>query len=284
MWFNKFGWLNYDLEKDAARCFTCCKAVKDGRAVITGVIDRAFMVRGFTNWKDMTHSFSKHKSSKFNKVCSTALTCRVDIGDMLSQQCASQKRENHEYLLKVLSAVHFLARQGLALGGDGDEEDSNLHQLLLLRKEDYSAMSRFLERQQLKYMSPEVQNELLSIMALHILHNIAVIIQNAVLYSVMIDEATDQSNKEQIIFVLRWVSEALEVNEEFIGLYSTSSTTADALVSIIKDALLRLNLKLQHCRGQCYDGASVMCGIKKGVAKILCHGLYTRIVMDTHLI
>ena len=169
----------------------------------------------------------------------------------------------------MLSAVRFLAHQGLALRGDGDEEDSNLHKLLLLRKEDYPAMSRFLERQQLKYTSPEVQNELLSNMALHILHNIAVTIQNAVFYSVMIDEATDQSNKEQIVFVLRWVSEALEVNEEFIGLYSTSSTTADALVSVIKVALLRLNLKLQHCCGQCYDGASVMGGIKKGVAKIL---------------
>ena len=59
-WSSKFaGWLHYDLEKDAARCFTCCKAVKDGRAVITGVTDRAFMVRGFTNWKDAIHSFSE---------------------------------------------------------------------------------------------------------------------------------------------------------------------------------------------------------------------------------
>ena len=24
-WFNKFGWLYYDVTQDAARCFTCCK-------------------------------------------------------------------------------------------------------------------------------------------------------------------------------------------------------------------------------------------------------------------
>ena len=63
------------------------------------------------------------------------------------------------------------------------------------------------------------------------------------------------------------------MHEEFIGLYSTSSTTAEALVSIIKDTLLRMNLKIEHCRGQCcgqcYDRASAMSGAKKGVAKII---------------
>ena len=56
---------------------------------------------------------------------------------MLSQQAASEKRANREYLLKVLSTVRFLAHQGLALRGDGEEMDSNLHQLLLLHGEDY---------------------------------------------------------------------------------------------------------------------------------------------------
>ena len=148
------------------------------------------------------------------------------------QQAASKKRANCEYLLKVLSTVRFLARQGLALRGDGEEVDSNLHQLLLLRGEDYSAKSRFLERQQLKYTSPEVQNEFLSIMALQILRGIAANIQTAVYYAMIGDETTDQANKEQVVLVLRCVNEALKVNEEFIGLYSTSSTTADSLVSI----------------------------------------------------
>lgn len=40
-------------------------------------------------------------------------------------------------------------------------------------------------------------------------------------------------------------------------------------MAVIKDTLLRMNLKIEHCRGQCYDGASAMCGAKKGVAKVL---------------
>ena len=69
--------------------------------------------------------------------------------------------------------MQFLARQGLALRGSGDDSDFNLVQLLHLRAEDYSPISRYLERKQLKYISHEVQNEFLSIMALQVLREIA---------------------------------------------------------------------------------------------------------------
>ena len=47
-----------------------------------------------------------------------------DIGYLLSSNYASQKQANREYLLKVIQNVKFLARQGLALRGNGDEKDS----------------------------------------------------------------------------------------------------------------------------------------------------------------
>ena len=88
---NKFAWLHYDVTQDAARCFTCCKAVKDGRAVATGVTERAFLVKGFTNWKDGTRSFSKQESCDFHKFYAAALASTVDVEDMLSQRAATEK-------------------------------------------------------------------------------------------------------------------------------------------------------------------------------------------------
>ena len=41
---------------------------------------------------------------------------------------------------------------------------------------------------------------------------------------------------------------------------------AACLVLSIKDALLRINVQLLQCRGQCYDGASNMSGCRNGVA------------------
>ena len=268
-WFNSHKWLHYDVGKDAAFCFVCCKAVKAGKAKVSGSAEKSFLSTGFTNWQGATRAFKKHEESHFHKLCSSALATTMDVGDMLNAAAITEKENNRKYMLKVLSSIRFLARQGLALRGDGDEQDSNLIQLLMLRGEDYKPIWTYLGKQQLKYTSHEVQNELLSIMALQVLRSIASQIQAAVFFTVMLDEATDCANREQVVLVFRWVDEDLTPHEEFIGLYLTASITAAALLAIIEDTILRMNLKLQHCRGQCYDGASVMSGTRGGLAKLV---------------
>ena len=44
------------------------------------------------------------------------------------------------------------------------------------------------------------------------------------------------------------------------------NTTADEIVRIIKDIFLRMRLRVENARGQCYDGATAMSGPKSGVA------------------
>ena len=77
------------------------------------------------------------------------------------------------------------------------------------------------------------------------------------------------SNREQVALVFYWVDSDVASHEEFVGLYQTNSITSDALVAVIKDTLLKMQLKMETCRGQCYDGASSMSGAKQGVAKVL---------------
>ena len=268
-WFNRFKWLHYDVSQDAAFCFICCKAVKERKVRLSTYIEESFLVKGFTNWKDATRLFARHENCDFHKSSAAALASRVDVGDMLSRQAATEKQQNRQYLLKVLSSIRFLARQGLPLRGDGDETDSNFHQLLLLRGEDYPPIHEFLRKQQLKYTAPEVQNELLSLMAQQILRHRAKQIQDSVFFTIMVDETTDSSNKEQVVLVFRWVDEDLVAHEEFAGLYLTERITSAAIVAIIEDTILRMNFKLEHCRGQCYDGASTMRGVKNGVSTII---------------
>nr|XP_011435340.2 zinc finger MYM-type protein 1-like [Crassostrea gigas] len=57
-----------------------------------------------------------------------------------------------------------------------------------------------------------------------------------------------------------------KTQEEFIGLCMVPSIDAATLTSVILDTLVRMNISLSKCRGQCYDGASNMSGAKKGVA------------------
>ena len=123
-----------------------------------------------------------------------------------------------------------------------------------------------MERKVGKFTSPDVQNKLLKIMAVSILRDIAAKLSNSVFFTLMADEVTDVSNKEQVAVCLRSTNENFGVHEDFIGLHVVESIEADVLVSVLKDVLLWLNLSINNCRGQCYDGAANMAGARTGVA------------------
>ncbi len=80
-------------------------------------------------------------------------------------------------------------------------------------------------------------------------------------FTIMANECTDSANKEQVVIMLKM---------DFIGLYNVPDISASTIFSVINNCLLRLNLQWNRCRGQCFDGASNMTGIRNGVAtKIL---------------
>lgn len=75
---------------------------------------------------------------------------------------------------------------------------------------------------------------------------------------------------------MRWIDDNLEPHKDFTGLYKVDSTAADVIVKVLKGTLLRFNLSINQCRGQCYDGASNMSG--KTTVQIMSeepHALYT---------
>ena len=57
----------------------------------------------------------------------------------------------------------------------------------------------------------------------------------------------------------------MEVNEEFVGLYEVPAIDAETLAAVAKDTFTRLNLSFSKLRGQCYDSASAMKGIRSGL-------------------
>ena len=169
-----------------------------------------------------------------------------------------------------ISTIRFLARQGLPLRGsyvssDGCETNSNFLQLLHLHKEDIPVLNTSLQRSQDHFTGPSIPNELLEIMANMILRKFTRSLSGK-LFSIMVDETSDISNTEQLVFCLRYVDEDLTTHEEFIRLYDMDSTTAENTTRVIQDILLRLSLQMSSCRGQCYDGAGSMAGCRAGVA------------------
>ena len=116
-------------------------------------------------------------------------------------------------------------------------------------------MKAWLEKKQGKFVTHDVQNEILTTMSNSVLRSLLKKIEGNI-YSTMCDEYTDCSNHEQLTFCL----------ETFLGFYEIPDIKSSTIVSVIKDILTRYQLRMKNFRGQCYDGASNMLGKTSGVA------------------
>ena len=269
-WFQRWSWLHYDEGKDLAFCYTCVRAYQQSHLQTCSLLEKAFISSGFSNWKDGTIKFAKHESSCCHADAVLKLVTlpasTTDIGELFSHQLEKDRSESRKCFVRILSNVRFLSRQGLALRGEGDESDSNFRQLLALRSEDFPDLAEWTTKKTNKYVSGTMQNEIVKTMALRVLRHVAECLRKADFFTIMVDETSDVSNKEQVVICLRWVGCDFEVHEDFVGLYEVASTGAEIIFGVIVDVLQRLNLPLSRARGQCYDGAATMSGIRSGVA------------------
>jgi len=118
---------------------------------------------------------------------------------------------------------------------------------------------------------PELQDELIKLIAHSHLHRIAGDIKVAGYFAVGADEVTDSSNKEQCF---RWVDDNFEAHEDFFGLHSVDDITAATILHVITDTVCRMTLSLSMCRAQCYDGASNMKRVASDLQKLEPRALY----------
>ncbi|XP_071480941.1 zinc finger MYM-type protein 1-like [Diadema antillarum] len=208
---------------------------------------------------------SQYHKSAVHDLMVLPKTC-PDIGEMLDKTLSTEKEESRRNMTNIIENIQFLARQGLALQGHEDEE-SNFIQLYHLRAKGNPKMLEWLQKKTNKYVSHDVQNEILEAMALQVLRDVASSIRNGLFFTILADECSDVANKEQLTICIRWIDLSLEPHEDFIGFYEIPSIKADTIVAAIKDAILRMNLTLSNCRGHCYDAGGPMAGSRRGVAE-----------------
>ena len=77
------------------------------------------------------------------------------VGELQSTAHTTEKCENRQCMTTIDENIHFLARQGIPLRGDGKgETDNNFFQLLNLIAIDPPYLLTWLERKSDKYTSP----------------------------------------------------------------------------------------------------------------------------------
>ena len=89
-------------------------------------------------------------------------------------------------------------------------------------------------------------------------------------YSVICDEASDASNKEQLSFCLRYVNDDGDICEDFLKfIHYKSGLTGKDLYNEVTEALSSFGLDLQNCCGQGYSGAGAVSGHVNGLSVLI---------------
>ena len=110
---------------------------------------------------------------------------------MSSDAAKKTMESNRICFIKVIECLQYLARQGQAMQGDTDDE-SNFIQLLKLRGKDQPLLSKWLERKEDRYTSHDIQNEIIAIVANHVIRDLVLEIRGG-FFSILCDEYTDSS-------------------------------------------------------------------------------------------
>ena len=272
-WYGKFPWISVCTSRYRIFCSTCRGAKQLGLLTFSKHQTSVFIERGYCNWSKALRRLRDHEKSDIHKEATEKMAIKssgTNIAAQLSSQHEADSLFHRKMLMKVLSCIRYLARQGLPLRGHHEDPESfegNLYQLLLLQAQDCPQMKDWLCKKQ--YISPEIINELITMMGQTVLRQILEEIKSTLWFSLIADEASDISHNEHISISIRWVNSSYGINEDTLGLVQLPNTKALTLFTVIKDVLIRCSLPISQCRGQAFDGASNMSGIRNGVQALV---------------
>lgn len=95
-----------------------------------------------------------------------------------------------------------------------------------------------------KYTSPVIQNEIIQVCNTILLRKIVNKVNKSKCFSVLADETTDISTKEQLSICVRYIDEQNMLHEDFLQFFEIESLTGDALANSILNGNFKLVINL----------------------------------------
>ncbi|KAG9458926.1 hypothetical protein H6P81_003434 [Aristolochia fimbriata] len=277
-WFKLFHWLEYSTDKDSAYCLPCYLFTRpDGRPG-----SDVFITRGFDKWKKVNdgkncaflgHKGKDHNSqhNKAEKACLDLMNQAYHIQNVFKRQSTQEVLHNRLRLKTSVDVIRWLTFQACPFRGHDESLSSQnrgnfleMVKLLASYNEQVSGVVLGNAPQNAKYTSPDIQKEILHVIANKVRHTIRSEIGEAK-FCIIVDEARDESKREQMAIVLRFVDKKGFVQERFFYLVHVRDTSALTLKTDISKVLSNHNLNVKDIRGQGYDGASNMRGEWNGL-------------------
>ena len=285
-WLRQYPWLHYSKFADGVFCRACALFAPP---MIGGQSRGQFVKKPFNSWANRSQKMHTHAKLEYH------VTAMVQMSEFLARHRNPSKavhtklnmearkilETNQKVIESLLKIVMLCGRQGLALRGHRDdaiiwEDESASHgnqgnfaELDRFRAETDEILRNHLHNapKNAKYTSKTIQNELITVIGDQIRSDIMEEACKAKFFSIIADEVTDTSNKEQLSFSIRFVSD--DIKEVFIDFLAVERITGEVLAEQILKYINSSCLSLSDLRGQCYDGGSNMSGARKGCRAII---------------
>ena len=151
-------------------CFVC----KRHHSKLKGNVEKSFISAGYSDWKHAVSSFAEHQAASYHRLTMTYEVIVPPCGDVkeMQNESTASPMELNRCLVKIVETLQFLARQGLAFRGDNSDNDSNFMQTLKLLAKDIPQITDWMKRKQNKFMSHDIQKEIVQTMANQITRDI----------------------------------------------------------------------------------------------------------------
>jgi len=234
---------------------------------------------------------TSHLRNAFHEDCSTRAHAFVqlkhsqsgDIAQQLDSAAAAQRERNRRALQRIIQAIEFHGRLGIALrghrdcgdlrvpecGGEIDYTQGNMRatlQLMVACNDEALKQHLTTTGRNATYISPASQNLLIDAIAAVIRRHVVAEVNDAGYFSILADETTDFSHKEQLAVCVRYVKDCA-IFERFLCFELAPDLTGSGLAAQLLGVLDAVGLDKDCLIGQGYDGAAAMSGQQNGVQK-----------------
>ena len=268
-------WLIYSASKDAIFCF-CCRLFGTNNIPLRN---------GTSTWEGLSKKLNDHEIGRSHQDCMarwfdlrTRISNKKTIDDIELSIFQKERYFWREVMKRLIDIVIFLSERNLAFRGSiekiGSSSNGNFFGTFELLAKYDNILTELLHRIQTKktadhYLSPEIQNEIIQLLAAEILSINSGLLKNAKYYSIILDCTPDVSHEEQMSIVLRFVEcnpkVGIHIREVFFGFLNVHDTTGKDLMESFLEKAHSLDLNIADMRAQSYDNGANMKGKNKGV-------------------
>lgn len=277
------GWYIYSTVNESLYCFCCRLFSKESK-------QSAFIRNGFQQWWKLNPKVKQHEDSfthisSFEKWKELEMRIRKEqtIDRSLQDQIKKEMKTWIKILERILDAIMFLVKQNLPLRGHRESIDNinnnngNFLELIKLIGKYDPVMKEHLinirlagERQHssISYLSPDIQNEFITLLARCVKNKILSEIREAKYYAILFDSTPDIAHIDQMTEIIRYIkidNDKIEVKESFLGFLPMREKSAEKITEMILKSLDEDKLLIENCRGQGYDNVITMSGVHRGV-------------------